>query len=549
MSNPVYLSRYLLLFFILILASFLRFYQLGHNPPSLNWDETSIGYNAYSILKTGGDEYGNFFPSSFRSFDDYKPPVYIYLAVPSIAIFGLNSFAVRLPAVMIGILFVVMMYFFIKEFFSSYDKKNIEKWALLSSFFLAISPWHLQFSRAAYEASVGVFFLFSSLLFFIKATKKPIYYVLFCIFFILSMYSYHSFRLLNPLLLGFLIILFRKEILRQKLIFSISLIIVLVFTQSIYVNFFRSHDTSARLSMVTVFENPDRKMESAIKVSKAKEENDVLGQIIYNRRFIFIPDIIKGYLDHFKFDYLFVSGDGGVQHHAYKMGMLYIWDFPFIILGFLGLLKRIDRKIFLLILIFFLSVIPSSITTGTPHPVRSIAMMPAFHIITAFGFMVFLDYIFRIKTGYIVAGIIIFSLFVNIGYYLYQYHLETPREYGYFWQAGNKEVIEYAKTHERSFKKIYISYMYDQPYIYYLFYNKIDPSWYQKNWNYSKTGEIGRFYRKIGKYEFKKIDYSRDALEKNVLLIAAPDELPYDITVDHVIYFPDGRIAYKIIAL
>ena len=77
-------------FFIVLLAIFLRFYQLGKNPPHLNWDEAALGYNAYSLLSTGRDEYGKSFPLSFRSFDDYKPPLYVYLTIPSVAVFGLN---------------------------------------------------------------------------------------------------------------------------------------------------------------------------------------------------------------------------------------------------------------------------------------------------------------------------------------------------------------------------------------------------------------------------------------------------------------------------
>src|SRR3989338_344065 len=83
---------------VILLAAVLRFYQLGQNPPSLDWDETAHGYNAYSILKTGRDEYGYKFPLYFRSFDDYKPPIYTYLVVPAVAIFGLNDFAVRFPS-------------------------------------------------------------------------------------------------------------------------------------------------------------------------------------------------------------------------------------------------------------------------------------------------------------------------------------------------------------------------------------------------------------------------------------------------------------------
>ena len=55
--------------FLFILAIFLRFTQLGQIPLGLNKDETAIGYNAYSILKTGRDEYGNYMPLYFKSFN------------------------------------------------------------------------------------------------------------------------------------------------------------------------------------------------------------------------------------------------------------------------------------------------------------------------------------------------------------------------------------------------------------------------------------------------------------------------------------------------
>ena len=38
---------------VLLIAAFLRLWQLGSIPPSLTSDEASLGYNAFSILKTG----------------------------------------------------------------------------------------------------------------------------------------------------------------------------------------------------------------------------------------------------------------------------------------------------------------------------------------------------------------------------------------------------------------------------------------------------------------------------------------------------------------
>ena len=59
--------KILLLAGIVLLAFFLRFYKVTEIPPSLNWDEVSIGYNAYSILKTGRDEWGVFLPIHFKA--------------------------------------------------------------------------------------------------------------------------------------------------------------------------------------------------------------------------------------------------------------------------------------------------------------------------------------------------------------------------------------------------------------------------------------------------------------------------------------------------
>src|SRR3989344_870621 len=140
-------NQNLLLVSILFLAAILRLYQLGNNPPALDWDEASLGYNAYSILKTGKDEFGRSWPISIRSFEDYKPAMYTYLTIPTIYIFGLNEFAVRLPSAFLGTLTVFAAYFLVGELLKkSRWEKQCEILALLTSALLAISPWHLQFS-------------------------------------------------------------------------------------------------------------------------------------------------------------------------------------------------------------------------------------------------------------------------------------------------------------------------------------------------------------------------------------------------------------------
>src|SRR3989337_2813666 len=100
---------------IIFLAAILRFYKLGINPPGLYWDEAVFGYDAYSILKTGKDHHGVVLPLFFESFGDWKLPVYHHLLVPSIAVFGLNEFAVRFPSAFFGSLTIIVFFFIVKK--------------------------------------------------------------------------------------------------------------------------------------------------------------------------------------------------------------------------------------------------------------------------------------------------------------------------------------------------------------------------------------------------------------------------------------------------
>ena len=143
--------------------------------------------------------------------------------------------------------------------------------------------------------------------------------------------------------------------------------------------------------------------------------------------------------------------------------------------------------------------------------------------------------------------IILICFILNMVYYFHQYYVHTPIEYGYFWQYGYKEALSYAKENEAKFDRVIMTYFYDQPYIYYLFYNKIDPLWYQKNWDYNKNGETDRFKRVIGKYTFRNIEYSKDINIRKTLLIGTPEEIPNNAHIIKIIKFPDGKTAFKIV--
>lgn len=551
------MSRYklIILVCVFLLGTILRFYNLSSNPPSLNWDEASNGYNAYSILTTGKDEYGTFLPLSIRSFDDYKPPLYAYLTVPSIAIFGLNEFAVRFPSALLGSFSVIVVYFLVLQILKSskISSKFSDSVAITSAFLFAISPWSLQFSRAAYEGNIGLFFLLLGTLFMFIFLKQPKFLLVSIICFLLSMYSYHSFRLIVPIfMLGFGII-FIKSFLKHKIILAASIILFVLFASPIYFNFLSSQEGSgSRLSMVSIFGDSPEITKSIQRLEYDKANGNILGYIFENRRFVYGLAAVKGYLDHYNPDFLFLHGDGGRQHHAVDFGMLYLFTLPFILLGVFFLLKNINKRIGVFFLLLILSPLASAISSGSPHPVRAIIMAPMLDIMAAAGLVVFAAYVssieyrvLSIRIKYMVFPIIFFLFTINFLYYLHQYYVHTPREYGDFWQYGNKEAIQYAKKHEGEYEKIIMSYKYDQPYVYYLFYNKVDPKWYQNNWDFTKTGVNPRFERKIGKYEFRNIEWGKDSQSKNTLFIGTPSEIPEEEEIESI-NFLDGTKAYRI---
>src|SRR3989344_3424356 len=196
---------------IIVLAIFLRFYRLNINPPSLYWDETAFGYDAYSILKTGRDHHGQFMPLFFESFQDWKLPGYFYLLVPSIKLFGLTEFAVRFPSALLSSFTIIVLFFLVKEL-----TKNTNL-ALTSSLFLAISPWHIQFARGGFESSAGLFFTTLASLLFLRGLNKKIsiYFFSSLILFTLSIYTYHAYRIFTPLLILGLLATNLKEIKRN----------------------------------------------------------------------------------------------------------------------------------------------------------------------------------------------------------------------------------------------------------------------------------------------------------------------------------------------
>jgi 4-amino-4-deoxy-L-arabinose transferase-like glycosyltransferase len=95
---------------IVTIASLLRLPYLNTHMVSLYGDEIAIGYNAFSIVKTGRDEFGRFMPLQFQSWGDQKNPTYIYAVSAVQLITGATPASVRIPSAISGVLTVYLTY-------------------------------------------------------------------------------------------------------------------------------------------------------------------------------------------------------------------------------------------------------------------------------------------------------------------------------------------------------------------------------------------------------------------------------------------------------
>ena len=161
------------------------------SPPALNADEATNAYDAYSILKTGKDQYGNFMPLRFKSFGDYKLPLLTYLAIPFIKIFGLTETGIRMVNLPFVLLFPLIIFLLTQELF---NKKNV---SLLAAFFSAFAPGLQLLGRQAHEGYMTVFFLTLSFYLFLKFFKKQnvVNFFIFDLCVLISLFGYHFSRL------------------------------------------------------------------------------------------------------------------------------------------------------------------------------------------------------------------------------------------------------------------------------------------------------------------------------------------------------------------
>ena len=265
------------------------------------------------------------------------------------------------------------------------------------------------------------------------------------------------------------------------------------------------------------------------------KQGDYLGVIWENRRLVYIKTMADGYLSHFSLKWLFLTGDND-RHHAPDVGLMYLWELPFLLYGMVVVAKRDGKLKTFLFGWLLIAPIAASPTSETPHAIRTLVTLPLVQIFTAFGlfgiYKHFIDATKKIKIPlrlFVLFGVGLYSLFIvcTIGYYVDMYFGHTNREYSKFWQYGYKQAVEYTESHKNKYKKIVVSTKLEQPHMFYLFFMKYDPIMYLKEGG-TASGGFAEVRNKFDIYEFRPINWANELHDGSILYVGTPREINTD---------------------
>lgn len=529
---------------ILILGLALRTISLDKYPSGFTPDEASFGYDAYSILKTGKDQWGHSFPLLLESFGDFKSPLFSYLLIPSVAIGGLSKVSVRLPNAIIGILAILVIYLLVTELTK---KKEL---GLVASFLLSISSWHIMMSRGGFEANLTTFFLPLGIYFLIKGFKKSFYLYLGALVLGLNLFTYHSAKLITPLVLILFVFLFRKDLLIiKKKVLAVSSIIFLFFLALTGYTFLIGG--GSRVQDVSIFKGSLEAAAEKRMDLQASGVSPYIARIFENKITVSLKRFSGNYFSYFSPRFLFTDGP---SEYTYGMlpgrGVLYFFELPFLIAFLFSLFKSKEKNVHFFILGWIvLSPIPAALASGAGYAGnRAEIMIPAIYIALAIGAWELYFWVKNKKFVYLYGVFIL----VSLSLFIFDYFVASPTKASEGMLYGNLEAGKWLSENIKG-NIVVVSRSLSEPHIYIAFSSKFDPKSYQsatKGWDYKSLGlgwvdQIPEY--KLGNVIFKRVHLEEYKNTPNTYLVGRPGEFPENINPMKIINYPNGKPAIYIV--
>ncbi len=535
----------LILLLIFSLGFILRLFDLGNIPSGFHADEAAFGYNAYSILNTGKDEYGKNFPLVLKSFGDYKGALYAYLTVPSVAIFGLTPFAARLPGVIIGSFTIILIFLFVNKLLGN------RAVALIASFIFAILPWDIMISRVTGDVETGMFFTILAAygLMFFNEKKSSLWFGFSLLSSFLAIISYAPYRIyvfLIPLI--FFFISFQKV--KNKISFSRPLLFFLI---SIFILglIYNTLASSTRFNQVSIFSNPRTELILQEQIREDWRNPIFLTRIFHNKIVNFTRTVLHNAGEYFTLDYLFLYGGFPQRERIPDTGLFYLWQLPFLLIGFYLIARRRKKHEVALVLWWVILLSPAFFTFDEiPNVHRNLVIIPAIITIISLGIYEVLK-----KESYfrklLLIGVLLVAFF-ELSYFAHQYFIHYDKHQPWYRGYAYKDLVVKLQKYHPLYKKIIVTKGNQSPYIYILFYSRYNPSKYQ---NEGSPRDLD--YKGFDKYVFvpqgcppivKKEEEEMDTGEQGTLYVDQGDcPVPKGARLIDTVFWKDGTPAFKIL--
>lgn len=508
----------LLLGLIVLVGIYLRFDRLTSIPPSLSHDESAIAYNAYSVLTTGRDEYGQRLPLLFRSFDDYKLPGMVYSTVPFVALFGKSELAARLPSAVYGTLAIVAIYALVLTLTTSPVA------SLFAALMLAIQPWHINFSRQLFESNGAVFWFVLGTFFLARSRRHYGAILLAGLSYVIALYFYYSVRLVIPFVALYYLVTQWKMIRKQWKITTLTILVCLIGFAPLGREML-SPGGWQRINTVSVVNDPNYIIKRDQFVKILGTHPTVINKILYNRRVALAETVIENYWKNISPHNLFVTGTG-------TYGALYPFDAVLLPIGLLYLFSHQPASAYLILLWLFCAFLPGAFSINQPNTLRTLIAAPVFAILSGFGLTYVISLIRRkprFKSITIsVLVILIFWFIQAFPKFHYAYFVNNPANNALAFADGTKQMVGYVKTNEKLYDRIYISGYYWRPYIFMLYWGNTNPVSYQTTGN---REQFGKYYFTSSswdtngiklmdsKFDFKTLPHT----DKTLFILAYPE--------------------------
>lgn len=498
-------SKIFQLITLLLFAGVIYLYKLETIPPGLYVDEAVVGYNAYSILKTGNDEYGMTMPAAFRFFGSYTPPLQVYLLVPILAIFDLSIFSTRLISVALGMSAVIIFFIYL-------IKLNLYKSKLtpfVGTFIFIITPWTLFYSRVGYEIILGLAFFSLGTLFTYLALNRIFYIIPALTTLSLTAYTSHSQKYLIPLYILIFLFIFRKDLFKRENKKYVLIGLVLA--------------TLIQIPNLTYLLSPAFLVKSDLFYVQPiiKTASTLYSLIPQPISFLIagLREFLSQYTTYFSPSSLFLTSDPDPQRSIPELSVFYPW---MIIPYFLGLCilvkKRRETSARFLMVLLLLTPIPAALTGDPFSTQRSISILLPLMLVIVLG----IDNIINLlKARY---AFILFISLATISLLLIwrSYFVLLPLERAQTWNYGFQEIAQYINDNpdhnyiidQYRIKPAYIELAFFLKYPPYAFQQQVDAK-IKANY-YSETKWDFRY--KFGNISTKLVDLNTDLCAGNILI-------------------------------